>query len=651
MGRRGEITLFLAMVLVCISALLCTIVESARTAGARCLLRTAVDASADSLMAQYHRTLWEKYRLFGLEYRDEVMLEKEFEQFLKPYLEAENWYPMKAEAVRMGQVMNLTDGACLEQEILDYMKYGLVGVLWDALDEGTAGEMLDNLKEAGSVNEVSDCYSGHTKEAVRLEKALEEIGKCLDGQQADWQAAADAAGEMDGSGFISHVNGVIGHMRRIPGLVSTYEKRADALDRKLKESRREFEGKTDVSDSVRAALEDEIRQYEAYTDMDGVRRREIQGLTERSRENISFCQETIELAEEVMEIIADQDEDEEDEVDEEELWESVADFWASYPMLRLGIQFGVRDKEKQKNLEWIRDLKDEGILALVLPAGAEVSAKSLDLRGAPSKEMGERSEVGETAPNNAPAGVTNLFERLLVCEYGIRFFERFEKNGSSEAFYEMEYILNGKEKDKANLTATAETLLALREGLNLVHILSDTGKREEARALAIAIVGGTGILPLVSIMTFFIMTVWAFGEALLDVRSLFDGGKVPLIKGKGDWKLSLEGLLALGKDKSMEGLGVKSEEKGLDYRGYLRLLYFWKYGKETAGRMMDVIQNNVRGKQPGFCLEQCACQVDMEVEIGGKHVFFSPALWKSQMGDRDFSYSTVMEVSGTYFAD
>ena len=60
MCRKGEITVFLAMILFSVCSLLCVVVESARTAGARCYLRMAVDSSADSLMAQYHRELWDK---------------------------------------------------------------------------------------------------------------------------------------------------------------------------------------------------------------------------------------------------------------------------------------------------------------------------------------------------------------------------------------------------------------------------------------------------------------------------------------------------------------------------------------------------------------------------------------------------------------
>ena len=33
-------------------------------------------------------------------------------------------------------------GSCMEQEILDYMKYGLAGILWESMTEGEAKEVL-----------------------------------------------------------------------------------------------------------------------------------------------------------------------------------------------------------------------------------------------------------------------------------------------------------------------------------------------------------------------------------------------------------------------------------------------------------------------------------------------------------------------------
>ena len=65
-ARRGEITVFLSLILICVCGLVCGLLESARTAAARCYLQTAAFSAMDSLFSQYHRTLWEEYRIFGL---------------------------------------------------------------------------------------------------------------------------------------------------------------------------------------------------------------------------------------------------------------------------------------------------------------------------------------------------------------------------------------------------------------------------------------------------------------------------------------------------------------------------------------------------------------------------------------------------------
>ena len=94
--KKGEVTVFLAMILVMLMTLLLVMAESARTAGERLYLRMAVDSSMDSLFGQYHRKLWESYRLLGLEYGTPGDLEGEFREFLAPYLEAQNWYPLES---------------------------------------------------------------------------------------------------------------------------------------------------------------------------------------------------------------------------------------------------------------------------------------------------------------------------------------------------------------------------------------------------------------------------------------------------------------------------------------------------------------------------------------------------------------------------
>ena len=106
----------------------------------------------------------------------------------------------------------------------------------------------------------------------------------------------------------------------------------------------------------------------------------------------------------------------------------------------------------------------------------------------------------------------------------------------------------GNGSDRENLSDAVHYLLAVRSGLNLIHILSDNAKRAQARELAAVITGAGSITPLILVTTFFVMSVWALGEALMDVKGLLAGRKVMLFKAAEDWTLSAEKLLALGRD-------------------------------------------------------------------------------------------------------
>ena len=201
---QGEITVFLGMILLCVWALLCGLTESARTAGARCYLRHGLNSAMDSLMSQYHRKLWQQYRILGLEYGQNGELEQEFEKFLQPYLEADNWYPFELEAVEEPEVKPLTgeNGKILERQITDYMKYGLLGAVWDELTEGEAQELLRTVKEASAVKEVAERYESHSREALRLEERLEDIRGSLLRQEEKWSQGLKELEDADGGGFL-----------------------------------------------------------------------------------------------------------------------------------------------------------------------------------------------------------------------------------------------------------------------------------------------------------------------------------------------------------------------------------------------------------------------------------------------------------------
>lgn len=633
--QRGQISVFLSLILVCVCSLICGLLESARTAGARCFLQTAAHSSMDSLFSQYHRELWEEYRILGLEHKAEEDISQEFSEFLKPYLEQENWYPfeLKSSQVTGRQLLTDDSGEHFEKEIMDYMKYGIWTKEWDG---DSAAQALKTLTEAGQVSELTRSMEIQTKDAWKLERTLEDLGSCLEEQKAHRDTAARLLDQEDGSGFCREGSRLIRKLKQVPGLVEKYEKQADKLGEKLKGIKEQYEEKAaDLSGSVQASFQSELFEYEAYTHKDGERRRQIVGLSSKSEDRIALVEEVCREAEEVEDYIDSwEPEDEDDELNTAALWAPVQAHFAQYELLFLPVQAGVKDKEKEGLLKRLREMADKGILSLVIPDDTQVSRGNILTGQYPSHQISfEEKGLG-------------LLAQAMTAEYCQVFCNHFCDTGEKETAYEMEYLLFGRDTDKENLVQTVEMLLAVREGMNLIHILGDSEKRSQARALAASVVGASGLLPLVSITAFLIMGVWAFGEAVADIRTLLNGGKVPILKGKEDWCLSLEGLMEFAsKGKVTES---ESRESGLSYPQYLTIFLFTSPGTRMLYRMMDVIEMNLSRDQKGFQMSNCAYRVDMQAEACGKHVYFSLGLLKTIAGISDNTYPLTVDASRAY---
>ena len=609
MKKSGQITVFLSMVLLCIAALLGALMESARTAGARCYLRIAADSALDSVMAGYHRGLWERYRILLREFGGEEELSEEFKRYFDGYLEAAGWYPAQTEELLVEEAVPVTadGGAHLQQEVMDYMKYGV----W-ALDftEAEAGDVLDGLREASAVQETSRLYGTCSGKALQLERTVERINSLQQEQQELRSAGLRQLAAGDGSGFLQTGRALIKVLEEVPDAVADYGEKADALQAELEEVYRQVEVKMqDMTPQMEAAAREEYERYQSYTARDGERRGEIEALADLAGENLALTQSVMREAEDVMDYIDSWEGEEDEELDEEALWRPVRRHMEGFAVRILACAHGTADKEKQSFLENIGKIAEDGLLALVLPEGTPISGEEM---------LGGQLPSARGSSSGASGG---LAERLFTGEYCGQFFRHFLDETSENEMgmaYQMEYLVCGETEDRENLGEAAARLLALREGMNLIHILGDAGKRAQARELAAVIVGASGLLPLVEVVAVLVMGVWALGEALADVKALFAGGKVPLIKSGEDWKLSLDQLLALGAEGQ---LGAETQEKGLGYESYLKLLLFAAEPETLLYRMMDMMQDTIGREEPGFLMEKCAYRVELCAVTGARHLF------------------------------
>lgn len=678
-GLSGQITVFISMILMILFAFLCVLMESARTAGARWYLQMAASSAMDSVFSQYHRELWDRYRLLFAEYESPEEIEQDFAGFLLPYLETKNWYPMALEQTAAEEIVRATDGhgAYLEKEILDYMKYGV----WKLDFEGDAvPELWDYEREAEAVTEMAQSYRLRTRDVWKLERVLEDISGNLDRQRTFREQGLNSLSSYDGAGFRREAERMIGELRKIPGLVRQYEKEADKLATVLASDRQEQNARADrLSAGTAAALEEEIQEYEAYIAEDGKRRQEIRDLDLSSAEQIQRLEALIELSYEVEREIEEwEDDDDEDgdggEPDYESLWRQVRNGLEGIVIPVLSFAHGIQDKEKEGWLKQVEQLYQEGMLGLLVPDGHQISEKLASTAELPSHT--ESYEEG--------AGSGSMVDHVLVNEYCGMFFSQFcsgaeQKNISEKREkrkglsktgtdpgettgdgtkpeiqletqaqvldYEIEYLLFGNASDRENLSDAVHRLLAVRSGLNLIHILSDSGKREQARALAAVITGAGSITPLILVTTFFVMSVWALGEALMDVKGLLAGKKVVLLKTSEDWTLDVENLLVLGRDGTLEAGGG---ERGLSYLSWLKILLFVEPAVRQEYRIMDVIQLNLGQGKSGFRMRNGVYQVHMSGNVCGKYLFFSPAFVENMTGNRETGMNLTVKVERRY---
>ena len=650
-GIKGQVTIFVSMVMLCVFALIFCLVESARTAGTRWYLQTAVSSAMDSVFSQYHRQLWDSYRLLFAEYEEKKELEADFSGFLQPYLQVENWYPMELEAMEAEEWLTALDdsGAYLEEEILDYMKYGI----WDMdFDADTINGMWDNAKEAGAVKNVAEVYREHAKDALKLEKALEAVSECLKRQESKKQDGLSRLYSYDGPGFRRQAEELLKELKRMPGLVDKYQKQADKLEKELEKSRVVFNReKEDCSSQTDLQLEEEIRQFESYVAQDGERRKEIESLKDKSYRQAELVESVIEEAKEVERIIDQWESDDEDDEgpDLAALWSPVIRHFYSLKIDSLSFSHGVKDKKKEGWLNQVERLYRSGMLELVLPDGAELSEGSLQTPELPS-------ESGRMAKGTRGISLT---DHLLVNEYCGRFFRYFpgdsgkmaaetekeadvrESGSEGGLSYEIEYLIGGKGLDEQNLVCVVNRLLAIREGLNLMHIMSDGRKRQEAQSLAMAITGAAGLSPLVLLTTFFVMSVWALGESLMDIKGLLAGKRVMIFKSAQDWTLKLEELLTIGREGQIRAGGG---ERGLSYLSWLKVLLLMDEIVCQEYRMMDMIQMNICRKQSSFRMRRGVYQAQVRCSLAGKHVFFSLGFVEHALKNKDHVYK--MEIEG-----
>ena len=252
-----------------------------------------------------------------------------------------------------------------------------------------------------------------------------------------------------------------------------------------------------------------------------------------------------------------------------------------------------------------------GILGLVVKDPASVSQKTIEKSELPTGRSLEKGNM-EVACKESGLTADAIFQDYLAEHFPCMTSEE-EKKTEGALEYQLEYILGGKASDMENLKYVVNRLLLLRDGPNFVFALADPTMRRQADALAVSLAGVTGAAILAPVVTTALLLAWAYGESLLDVRTLLSGGKVELVKNAENWKLSLSRL-----GKILEVLKECDEGggQGLGYEEYLRLLLAAKSGMSYVMRTLDMIEADLRLQKgtENFQADHCLVRVQAKTE-------------------------------------
>lgn len=265
-------------------------------------------------------------------------------------------------------------------------------------------------------------------------------------------------------------------------------------------------------------------------------------------------------------------------------------------------------------IDTIRSIQKQGILSLVIPEEREVSEGKIKY-----ETYSQRS--AESGMNIIKKTERSATDRFLIAEYLKEKCDYFTNvSPDFDLKYHLEYIVHGRNSDVENLKGTIKKLLLIREASNLMFLLTDQAKRAEAEAAAFSIAGALLIPVSQPVITKLLQLCWAFGESILDVRELLDGGKISLIKDSESWQLDLSALAeVLTRGESLR----HSSKNGKSYQEYLAFLLTMQDQNIVIERFADIIEYRMRteGKKPDFRMDNCvtAMEVELDCEIYGEY--------------------------------
>lgn len=614
--QPAGITVFLSLTLLIIMALLGTMVEVTRGKVCRVYGRRILRSAADSLLTEYSRPLYEEYHLFFIEDAG-----KSFEQSIAEYAadalevkgvlaERTDLYDGTLTDVTTEQKKYIGDdgGAELKRQITDYMKRSIAS---DALDQ-FRGEMEPVEGIGESASEI-DKKAKEEKEAAELDEKLLELMKRIDGvEYSDGAISGNTYfvkmfyhGECRAEDFGITEDSVW----------KTVKKYVVNVDEMIEQAAEDTTQKNEFLKQVEQAAKKAEQALKTVKDLGG----DISKLN-LGGDAVSFLASDLRILRETKNRL-------EKSFTKEQVSE-LKQLWKEYDTSGVIFDYsGIGEEGGAENpMDSFKNAISGGLSKLVIKDTEKISKKKTQHADNYKKLYGNKDEEEEDYAKdvqdfageeevNLQAAVKDIagisMADYLLFEYLKKFFSTVSHPvGKMEKRldYEWEYIVCGEESDKENLEQVINRLVLVRTVVNTTLILTSSSKRETAYAAALAVVGFTGLEPLVRFTQTLFIVLWGMSESLVDVAALLQNKKVPLLKTEKDMVVEFSDLYQINHPFIMDKVKKipESDGKGFGYEQYLMLFMLVNGSSDTCCRIMDLMEWNIKDNYfKGFNLGIC----------------------------------------------
>ena len=213
------------------------------------------------------------------------------------------------------------------------------------------------------------------------------------------------------------------------------------------------------------------------------------------------------------------------------------------------------------------------------------------------------------------ASEDGMVNRLLFAGYLTEHFSSLvHSNEDGKMHYQLEYILSGKEKESEALETTLVKMKWLRIGVNYLYLLTSAEQMKKATAYAVALVGFTGIQPLIEAVKLGILFVWSYSEAIKELKCLAAGKKIPIIKTDQNFRTDLKQLFVENGNCNWD------QEKGflIDYTQMVQIFLLMENSQTQRLRAIHCMNYDLWNENK---MDQFCTKVNLKVDVQFSNIF------------------------------